>query len=97
MCSKYNRYNQYDMSNQIIKLCKRLIPEAKKSKMPFMHASGIVENGKIIGYSHNSNIRSRLHGINMPSIHAEISALSSYMRLKKLYREKPCWVLWNQR
>jgi tRNA(Arg) A34 adenosine deaminase TadA len=69
------------MSKRTTNLCNQLIPEAEKSSMSFRHASGIVKNGKMIAMSHNSNIRSRIGGVNMPSIHAEISALSNYLKV----------------
>ena len=84
------------MSNHITKLCDRLVLEAKKSTMTFKHASAIIENGKIISLSYNSNMRSRIGRTNMPSIHAEVSVLDKYLKASKC-REKDYRVLWNQR
>lgn len=55
-------------------LCNNLIQEAEKSEMGHKHACAIISGGKVHYVNHNSN-RSRIGGLNVPSLHAEAHCL----------------------
>ena len=60
------------------KMCNTLTDECQHSDMESLHASCLFIGKKILSTSHNFNGRTRLSGMNFPSIHAEVGALTKF-------------------
>src|SRR5579872_248178 len=90
--SKVNLSLLTNFTKKFEKMCNSLIDECHNSDMESLHASCIFTGNKILCSSHNYNIRTRLSGMNLPSVHAEVSTLTKYygQRFKKrlLYKHK---------
>lgn len=88
--SSVNLQNLNNFSKKYEKLCNALIDECFNSDMESLHASCLFNGKKILSTSHNYNSRSRMSGMNFPSIHAEVGLLTKYynQRFKKRLLQK---------
>lgn len=79
-----------NFSKKYERLCNSLIDECSHSDMESLHASCLFIGKKILSSSHNYNSRSRISGMNFPSIHAEVGTLTKYynQRFKKRLLQK---------
>lgn len=65
------------LSTKFDRICSQLSNVAAKSNMTEKHAAAILKGNKIIKSQFNHNMRSRMHNMNMPSIHAEAGLLGN--------------------
>lgn len=80
--SSVNLSELTNFSKKFEKMCNSLTDECKHSDMESLHASCLFTGKTILSTSHNYNVRTRLAGMNFPSIHAEVGALTKFYGLK---------------
>ncbi len=66
-------------SNKFIKICDIAKEVLKKSNMPMKLGSCVIYKGKVISTGFNHTTRSYISGFTFPAIHAEMSAISSFL------------------
>ncbi len=68
------------MSNKFQKLCQFAQQQSTHSNMKIKLGCVAIAKGKIQAFGYNTSIRTSMFGARVPSIHAERSCLSAYLR-----------------
>lgn len=67
------------MTRKMDAVCSKLSELCECSDMDHRHSSCLFSGGKILESGFNYNTRSRMKGFNLPSMHAEMSAITKYI------------------
>lgn len=85
-----------NISNKISKICETAKNTRLKSNMPMRLGACVVYKGKVCSTGFNHTNRSYISGYTFPSIHAEMSAVSSFVG-RVSYRSSPHKKVWREK